>query len=167
MREKDITQKIDIYLSGNNSLYITENKAWDYIKDLKNKTDAQIKSLLKSSWQKIYKMIKQEGKEQEALDIINRALKTRISSLNQLKESKIDEVLSADPEKKGFVNWLKSMGFQTLMSGSIFTGLQIFFALDSLLDGQLPDFKRVLVYGFLFLLFSTKLYKDWKILSTK
>lgn len=162
---KDITQKIDVYLE--NDLYITESKTWDYIKDLKNKTDAQIKTLLKSSWQKLYKMIKQEGKEQEALDIINRALKTRISSLNQLKESKIDEVLSADPGKGGFFNWLKSIGFQALMTSSIFTGLQIWFALDGLLDGQLPDFKRVLVYGFLFLLFSTKLYKDWKVLSTK
>jgi hypothetical protein len=34
-----------------------------------------------------------------------------------------------------------------------------------LLDGQLPDMKRVLVYGFLFLILSTKLYKDWKVLS--
>lgn len=162
---KDITHKIDSYLNDKNDLYITENKAWDYIKDLKNKTDAQIKKLLKSSWQKLYKMIKQEDKEKEALDIINRALKTKINSFNQLKESKLDEVLTADPEKAGFVNWLKSIGFQTLMTGSIFTGLQIFFALDSLLDGQLPDIKRVLVYGFLFLILSTKLYKDWKVLS--
>jgi hypothetical protein len=46
---KDITHKIDSYLNDKNDLYITENKAWDYIKDLKNKTDVQIKKLLKSS----------------------------------------------------------------------------------------------------------------------
>lgn len=151
----------------NNDTMITESKIWDYIKDLKNKSDNQIQKLLKSSWKKLYDMIKKEGKEEEALDIINRSFKTRFNSLNQLKESKLEEALSADPEKTGFFNWLKSIGFQGLMTSSIFTGLQIWFAFDSLLDGNMPDMKRVLIYGFLFLLFSTKLYKDWKVLTSK
>jgi len=91
-------------------------------------------------------MIKKEGKEKEALDIINKSLKTRYTKLEQF--NKVNE-LSASPEKKGFMNWLKSLIFQGTIGAGIFTSLQIFFSLDALLDGNIPDMKRVLVYGFL------------------
>jgi hypothetical protein len=46
-------------------------------------------------------MIKKEGKEKEALDIINKSLKTRYTKLEQF--NRVNE-LSASPEKKGFMN---------------------------------------------------------------
>ena len=81
-------------------------------------------------------MIKSEGKEKEALDIINKALKTRYTKLEQL--NKVNET-SADPGKKGFVNWLKSIIFQGTIGASIFTSLQVFFKLDDLLSGAGGD----------------------------
>lgn len=74
-------------------------------------------------------------------------------------------ILSADPKKSGIINWLKSIGFQLLLTFSIFSGLQIFFGLDVLIDGVIPDIKRIIIYGILFLLSSTKIYLDWKAIN--
>lgn len=138
---------------------INESRIFNLLKGFANKTEQQIKSTLKDAWQKLFSLIKKEGKEKEALDIINKSLKTRYTKLEQF--NKINE-LSASPEKKGFVNWLKSLIFQGTIGAGIFTSLQIFFSLDSLLDGNIPDIKRVLVYGFLWVLLSTQIYRDWK-----
>jgi hypothetical protein len=60
------------------------------------------------------------------------------------------------------MNWLKSLIFQGTIGAGIFTSLQIFFSLDALLDGNIPDMKRVLVYGFLWVLLATQIYRDWR-----
>ena len=138
---------------------LNESRIFNLLKDFANKTDQQIKSVLKDAWQKLFTMIKKEGKEKEALDIINKSLKTRYTKLEQF--NKVNE-LSASPEKKGFMNWLKSLIFQGTIGAGIFTSLQIFFSLDALLDGNIPDMKRVLVYGFLWVLLATQIYRDWR-----
>ena len=153
----DVIKRIDRYLNEQEPL--NESRIFSIIKDFKNRSEKQIISTLKDAWNKLFSMIKSEGKEKEALDIINKALKTRYTKLDQL--NKVNE-LSADPGKKGFVNWIKSITFQGTIGASIFTSLQVFFALDGLLDGNMPDFKRVLVYGFLWLLLASKTYVDWK-----
>lgn len=106
-------------------------------------------------------MIKRQGKEKEALNIINKALKTNYRSLDQL--NRINET-SADPSKGGFVNWLKSIIFQGTIGASIFTSLQIFFSLDNLLSGvgDATDIKKMIVYSFLWTLLASKTYIDWK-----
>ncbi len=93
-------------------------------------------------------MIKDQDKEKEALNIINKALKTNYRSLDQL--NRVNET-SADPTKGGFVNWIKSIIFQGTIGASIFTSLQIFFSLDDIISGvgSATDVKRMLVYGFL------------------
>ena len=138
---------------------LNESRIFNLLKDFANKTDQQIKSVLKDAWQKLFTMIKKEGKEKEALDIINKSLKTRYTKLEQF--NRVNE-LSASPEKKGFMNWLKSLIFQGTIGAGIFTSLQIFFSLDALLDGNIPDMKRVLVYGFLWVLLATQIYRDWR-----
>jgi len=138
---------------------LNEGKILDFIKLLKGKTERQILSTLKSSWKKIIDLIESQGKENEAIQIINKALGTRYRNLNDLYA--ISE-RSAEPEEEGFVNWLKSLAFQGQMTVGIFTALQVFFELDVLFDGAQPNFTKILVYGFLWVLFSTKMYHDWK-----
>jgi len=140
---------------------INESRIFNILRDFANKTDQQIKSTLKDAWQKLLSLIKKEGKEKEALEIINKALKTRYTRLEQF--NKVNET-TADPEKKGFVNWLKSIIFQGTIGASIFTSLQVFFALDTILTGEAGsgDIKRLLVYAFLWTLLASKTYHDWR-----
>jgi len=148
------------YIQEDNTL--NEANILKFIKDFKNKKEQQIIKSLKSSWNKLLNAIKREGKEEEALKIINKALGTNYRSLDKLSKVNEKEYAGADPHKGGFINWLKSMIFQGTITASIFSGLQIFFELDTLIDMSVPDFKRLAIYAFLFLLFSTKTYMDWK-----
>lgn len=113
---------------------------------------------LRNSWKKILDNIP-EDKHDEVLSVVRKSLGDNSITWNDIK--KVNEV-SASPESKGFVNWLKSLLFQGRMGATIFTSLQIFFELDNLIDGEMPDMKRVLIYGFLWVLFSSTIYKDWK-----
>lgn len=151
--------RLYIYLNEENQL--NESRILNVIKDFKNRSERQIISTLKDAWQRMVNMIKRQGKEKEALNIINKALKTNYRSLDQL--NRINET-SADPSKGGFVNWLKSIIFQGTIGASIFTSLQIFFSLDNLLSGvgDATDIKKMIVYAFLWTLLASKTYIDWK-----
>lgn len=150
-------QKINLIVEKH--LYrIDEGRILDFIKNFKNQTEQQVINLLKSSWKSLLKIIKSEDKEKEALDIINKSLGTKYRSLDDF--NKVQE--TADPKKEGFVNWLKSMAFQGTMTASIFSGLQIFFELDKIFDGTSMNLSKILVYSFLWILFSTKAYQDWR-----
>lgn len=70
-------------------------------------------------------------------------------------------ILNADPNKKGLINWFRSICFQILITFSIFSGLQIFFGLDALIFDDIIDIKKIIFYSILFLISATKLYKDW------
>jgi capsular polysaccharide biosynthesis protein len=131
------------------------------MKDLAKKPFKQIIKTLENSYKKIVELVKKEGKEKEALDIINRITKSRYTRLEQLY--KVDEI-SAEPGKKGFVNWLKSIIFQGTIGASIFTSLQIFFSLDTIVSGAgtSGDVKRMLIYGLLWVLLASKTYIDWR-----
>ena len=149
--------RLQVYLNEQEPL--NESRIFNVIKDFKNRSEKQIISTLKDAWNKLFSMIKSEGKEKEALDIINKALKTRYTKLEQL--NKVNET-SADPGKKGFVNWLKSIIFQGTIGASIFTSLQVFFKLDDLLSGAGGDWKGMIIYAFLWTLLASKTYHDWK-----
>lgn len=125
---------------------LNESRIMSFLSDFKNKSEREIKRALKSAWESLVNSIRSEDKEDEALSIINKALGTNYNSLD--KFSKVNEV-TAEPEEKGFVNWLKSLLFQGRIGATIFTSLQIFFQLDELIDLNVPDPKRLIIYGFL------------------
>ena len=125
------------------------------VNNLTKKSEDEIKSLLKKNWDKLVSSIKKNDLEDEFHKITRKAFGKKVS-INEINE------VTADPERKGFKNWLKSLIFQGRIGAGIFTSLQIFFQLDGLLEGEMPNLTKVLVYAFLWVALSTWVYKDWQ-----
>jgi len=82
-----------------------------------------------------------------------------------LVTSNVNEIAiaGAEKDKKGVMNWLKSMTFQGAISAQIFTALQILFEVDKLLFAlDSFDIKKLLLYTLIWILISTKAYLVWK-----
>lgn len=147
---------------------ITEANVFSAIKDLIKLPVNKVKNVLQKAYKDFYEAISKAGEEDLATYSINKSLrslkinhKVKPTELKSLKNMKVNEA-GADPEKGGIINWLKSMVFQGTIAANIFTSLQVFFELDKYLQGTTPDPKKILIYAFLWILLSTKAYKDWK-----
>lgn len=150
---------------------ITEANLFKVIKDLIKLPANKIKQVLQSSWKEFTDIMKEAGQEEMAKNSLEKSLfkagiGINIRSLDHIGRAKVNESeineARANPQKGGFVNWLKSLIFQGTIGASIFTSLQSFFELEKILQGQTSDPKRLLIYAFLWVLLATKAYKDWK-----
>lgn len=163
-----LDQKINEYVENQ----LNENILKSIASIFKSKKE-KIVNEFKKAFKELIEMIKKEDKEDEALEIINRSLSKYTGSTREIRNWKevenmlkynvdLHEMVSADKEKSGVINWLKSILFQGTISAHIFTGLQIFFELDKLISASGFDIKRLLAYSFLWILISSSVYKQWK-----
>lgn len=143
------------YLNENELNESIKSTFTSIVKDLTKKSEDQMKSLLKKNWDRLVSYIKKNNLEDEFQKITRKAFGKKVN-INEMNE------VTAEPEKKGFKNWLKSLLFQGRIGAGIFTSLQIFFELDVLIEGDIPDPKRLLIYAFLWIALSSWIYKDWQ-----
>lgn len=135
------------------------------ISTIKDYADSKLKSILKSSFDKLVKLLQDNNIEQEFLDIINKQFKMRYKSLKDLQSLKeSNELLNED-----WKNFLKFWKSETYPALSIFPTLQIWFQIDKLLDGANItdlDWKKIAVYGVLWIIIITGqhalLWQKWK-----
>ena len=164
--------KIDIMINEYVENQLNEN-IFKNIRNIFKYKKEKIVNEFKKAFKELIELIKKEDKEEEALFIINKSLSRYTNSTKEIRSWKevenmlkynidLHEMVSADKEKSGVVNWLKSVLFQGTISAHIFTGLQIFFELDKLISSSGFDIKRLLAYSFLWILISSGVYKQWK-----
>ena len=134
-----------------------------FLKSLWDMGFNKAKTLLKSSYKELLKVINDNNLEDDFLKIINKHLKSNYKSMNQLSKLH-EETLNED--FKNFWEMFKSEGWPAI---SIFPALSLWFEFDKLLDGAgLSDlnYKKVSVYGiiWLFLVLGKHIagWKKWK-----
>jgi len=133
-----------------------------YLKKLSNKPANTAEKTLKNNWIKLANILKSNQLENDALDIINKHLNTKYTSLDQISKMQIasmpnEGVLVED--FKHFWNLIKIEGFPIL---SFYPMLQVWLELDKLIKGSGADYTAMGVYGlFWALLVSGKFIKGW------
>jgi hypothetical protein len=120
--------------------------------------------VLKNSWIELSKIIEENDKEDEFLNIINSNFGTSYRSIKQIKSQKVQESLNED--FKHYWDWFKD---QTWPAISIFSSLSIWFEIDKLLgDALISDlnFKKIIIYGLMWIILVTgkhiKMWRKWK-----
>jgi hypothetical protein len=133
------------------------------ISTLSKSTYGKAKVLMKNSFNDMLKKVKEYGIEDQFLQIINKNLKTKYKSLNDLSRLKEDEL------NEDFSNFWKMFKLEGWSAVAIFPTLSIWFEIDKLLDGVgIADlnFKKIVVYGtfWLFLILGKHIkgYNKWK-----
>lgn len=130
------------------------------LKKIGNKSTNIAKKIFKDNWTKLANIIKNQGKEKRALQIINKAFNTNFSSLDQITKSKIQESNNINEDFAHFWDFLKDQAFPTL---SFYPALTAWLELDKLLSGGDFSLTKTLVYAtFWLLLVSGKFVKSWK-----
>jgi len=132
------------------------------MENIKNLSSNKAKRMMKSSWDEFVRRTKDYPELQEKiLKLINAQFKTNFRSLEEIGRMRVQEGL--DEDFKHYWNWFKD---QTWPAISIFPSLSIWFEVDKLLDGAGItdlDFKRIVVYGIMWVLFVTgKHITQWK-----
>jgi len=133
-----------------------------YLKKLSNKPANTAEKTFKNSWIKLANILKSNQLENDALDIINKHLNTKYTSLDQISKMQIasmpnEGVLIED--FKHYWNLIKTEGFPIL---SFYPMLQVWLEIDKLIKGSGADYTAMGVYGlFWALLVSGKFIKGW------
>lgn len=129
------------------------------IKKIGNKSTSVIRKLLKNNWTKLANILKKNNLESDALTIINRNLKTKFKSLDQIEKMKISEE-RVDEDFSHYWQLIKQEGFPSL---AFYPILQVWFEIDKLLkDTGDANLKVIVAYGLLWaFLISGKHIKGW------
>lgn len=146
--------------------YLNEGITDRVVKELKRLDPRKVKRELQDAWNKLKDIIEENGKEREFLRIINSNFGTSFSSLSQISKKKVQESQKIDEDFKHYWNWFKD---QTWPALTIFPVLQIWFQIDSLLDGaDISDlnFKKIIIYSLFWIILVTgkhiKMWYKWK-----
>lgn len=140
--EKYLHMRLENYL--NEKTLLTESAFFQkLLKKIGNKSTGTVKKFFRSNWIKLANIIKKQGVENDALQIINRHLKTSFRSLDQIskgviKESKMDE------DFKHYWEFMKDEAWPTL---SFWPALQVWLQIDGLLKGSDFSLKATVVYA--------------------
>ena len=122
------------------------------LKSLKNYTIDKALIFLEKQWKKAIDIIRKNGKEKEALQILNAALKTNYKSLNQFDKKNMRKLIPEEIEinnlNEDLSHWwemIKDEGFPTL---SFYPALTAWIELGKMFDGiDAVNWKKVAVYG--------------------
>ena len=145
-----LEEKLDLYTTEIQK--IEENWVRDAIKKVTDLSSKKAKKMMRDSWNKLKEMVQNQGVEKEFIRIINKHLNTNLRSLSDLDRKKIGESEELNEDFTHYWQWIKDNAFPTLV---IFPGLQIFFELDKIIDGDTPDFKKMIVYAIFWILVAT------------
>lgn len=165
---------IEEYIDKENNIsYDLNENILKGVKDLINRRKEKVISICREYFKQFVNAVEQSDEQKKIFDIINKSLRSlkvnkTINNINDLKSlvtSNVNEIAiaGAEKDKKGVMNWLKSMTFQGAISAQIFTALQILFEVDKLLFAlDSFDIKKLLLYTLIWILISTKAYLVWK-----
>jgi hypothetical protein len=151
--------RFEFYINEQQEL--TEGVLSNALKKIKQKSLGAVRKIFKDSWEKLANLIRAKGLEKDALQIINRHMGSRFRSFDQIGKAKIVENTELNED---FAHWwakLKGEAFPTL---AFYPALSVWLELDKLFAaaGMGPDWKKVAVYGLMFvLLVSGKYIKEW------
>ena len=148
--------------------YITEgNNVTDVIKRLSKMGYRKAEKELKGSTKGILQLFLDKGMQEEALLIINKHLKTRFKSLKDIgRQHRIpiregEEILNED--LKHLWGFIESQSWVGL---AFFPILQLYLELEKLLSNSGVDYKRILIYGAIFMFIMSakhvQLFNKWK-----
>lgn len=132
------------------------------LKKIGKKPLGAVKKLFKDNWEKLANIIRDKGLEKDALQIINRHMGSKFRTLEQIGKARIVEGMEVNED---FAHWwdkLKAEAFPTL---AFYPALSVWLEMDKLFasSGAGPDWKKVAVYGLMFvLLVSGKYIKEWQ-----
>ena len=135
------------------------------IDNLKSLSYNKAKKIMKNSWEDFVNRTEDYPELQtKILGLINKRFNTNFRSLEEIGNKKIQESLNED--FKHYWEWFKDQSWPAM---TIFPTLQIWFELDTLLDGAGFDdlnFKKIVIYGLLWVILVTgkhiKMWKKWK-----
>lgn len=121
-------------------------------KKLKNYTMNKAFNFLENQWKNAIKIIRKNGKEKEALSILNKALGTNFKNLDQFNQKNIKKLLPEEIEinniNEDLKHWwemIKDEGFPTL---SFYPALTAWIELGKIFDGvDAVNWKKVAVYA--------------------
>jgi len=122
------------------------------VKTFKNYTIDKALNFLESQWKKAINIIRKNDKEKEALQILNKALKTNFKSLDQFNKKNMKklipegiEINNLNEDLKHWWDMIKDEGFPTL---SFYPALTTWIELGKLFDGaDAVNWKKVAIYG--------------------
>jgi len=142
------------------------------IKQLKKYTADKALNFLEKQWQKAIKMIRKNGYEDQALQILNQSLNTKYRSLDQFNKHSMKKMLPEEVQisnnlNEDFKHWFDMIKSEAFPALSFYPALTAWLELGKLFDGpDAVDWKKFAVYGiFWALLVSGKYIKEffkWK-----
>lgn len=120
---------------------ITEGVIQNVIKGLKNLSYRQFVNKAEESIRELIDKLTEEGKEDEALKIINRAYKSNFKSFSQIVDAKpkLEESSIED-----YWKIIKSELFPTL---TFYPALSVWLEIDKLFKGSEPNMRIVIIYS--------------------
>jgi len=132
------------------------------VKDLAKMPIQKIVKLIRKSWEEFAKYIIASGKEDKALEIINKQFHTNYQNLNQIDKLKIikenKEFLTED-----FKHYVMSLKDTVYTSSLIMGMLNVWIELGKLVNGETPNYKALTFYAILWLILaSAKYFEEWK-----
>jgi hypothetical protein len=128
---------------------IQESKITDYIRFIKNMSWKAAKLYFQTSLKKFIEHIKDNGMEKPALVIINKHLKTKFNSLDQILTLKVNESSQLDEGLGDLFKEIKTELFPTL---AFYPALTCWLEIDSLITTGSADFKKLGFYAIFWIL---------------
>lgn len=139
--------RLEEYLNEN--IELNENIFIAALKKMKSKTDKTARSLFKSGWDKIAKIIRPHQEEQ-VLSIINKQFGTGYKSLSQISKDTIKESTELNEDWKHYWEMLKFEGWPTL---AFFPALTAWIEIGKLLEpDQAVNWTKFSVYALFWLM---------------
>jgi len=134
---------------------------------LKNKPPNKVKTILKKSWMDLSNVLKDNDLESDAINIINKHLQTKYTSLNQINKADVKKMPTkyvyediVNEDFKHYWQLIKDEGFPVL---AFYPGLSVWMELDKLLSGGDFNLAKTGVYAaFWLVLVSGKFLKGWE-----
>lgn len=143
--------------------YINESS---FIENTMNKLKTKsgsIEIFLKDQFSKLSNKLKEEGQEDAALKLINKAFKTNYKSLDEISKGKVQPLKEGTEYlNEDIAHWwdvVKAEAFPTL---AFYPALTVWLEIDKLIKGNSADMRTIIVYSvFWILLISGKYIKGW------
>ena len=120
----------------------------------------KLKTVLKSGWSKLKKEFIDNGKEEEALAIINKGLKKNYKTLDQIDKNVNENEAQLNED---FAHYFESLKNSIYVSTLVMSMLEIWIQLSKLIEGDTPNYKRLVIFGVGWLFFATLKYlESWR-----
>jgi len=147
------------------TLYESRGLLKTELNKLKSMTWDKAKSFLKKQFDTFNKSVKKAGIEKEVINILNKHMGTRVSTLSSLATQKIVEKHELN---EGFTDWWKEASVNLYGALSFYPILMVFLELDKVIKGSdMADPKSIAIYALIWIAVITGKIVSGKLVSDK